>query len=107
MQSYLRKAALNRSMVGVQARYFGAAHHAETPGKASGRKTANPGWYNKRFEPSSSLDGNYFDFQARVRGADGFEPRQTNRDPNAFKYSNNLFKNDYWEYRMRLADYLY
>ena len=61
MQSYLRQAALRRSMIGVQARCFGATP-IEQPGKASFRKTANPGWYNKRFEPSNSLDGNYFDF---------------------------------------------
>lgn len=62
MQTYVRKAALQRSMVNVQSRCFGAHVEHEKPGKASFRKTANPGWYNKRFEPSSSLDGNYFDF---------------------------------------------
>jgi len=82
-------------------------HHEEKPGKASFRKTGNPGWYNKRFEPSKSLDGNYFDFNAYIRGADGFEPKQTNRDPTKFSYSNNMFKNDYWEWRMRAADYFY
>ena len=84
-----------------------ADHHEEAPGKASGRMTGNPGFYNKRFEPSSSIDGNYIDFNAYVRGASGFEPKQTNRDPSKFEYSNNIFKNDYWEWRMRLSDYLY
>jgi hypothetical protein len=51
------------------------AHHHEVPGKQSGRKTGNPGWYNKRFEPSQGNDANYFDFQAHVRGAHGFEPK--------------------------------
>lgn len=92
---------------GTQVRAFSAAPVEEGPGKASGRKTGNPGYYNKRFEPSSSIDGNYFDFNAYVRGASGFEPKQTARDPSKFEYSNNLFKNDYWEWRMRLSDYLY
>jgi hypothetical protein len=81
--------------------------HVEGPGKASGRKTGNPGFYNKRFEPSQGKDGNFFDFTAQVRGAHGFEPKQTERDPTKFAYSNNIMKNDYWEWRMRGADYLY
>ena len=65
-----------RSLVGgTQVRAFSAAPVEEGPGKASGRKTGNPGYYNKRFEPSSSIDGNYFDFNAYVRGASGFEPK--------------------------------
>jgi len=87
-------------------RFFGAAAEPVV-GKASGRKTGNPSFYNKRFESSTSLDNNYVDFQAYIRGASGFEPKQTNRDPNAFEYSNNIFKNDYWEWKMRLSDYLY
>jgi len=99
-----------RTIVGGSLRCFASKKdhdHHEAPGKASGRKTGNPGWYNKRFEPSQGIDGNYFDYQANIRGADGFEPKQTNRDPKKFNYSNNIFKNDYWEWRMRAADYLY
>jgi len=77
------------------------------PGKASGRKTANPGFYNKRFEPSKSLDHIYFENNACIRGPDGFEPKQTNRDPSKINYSSNFLKGDYWEWRMRGADYLY
>ena len=91
----------------TQMRLFGAAAHDEPKGPASGRKSGNPGWYNKRFEPSQGNDGNYFDYQATIRGAHGFEPRQTERDPSKFHYSNNIFNNDYWEIRMRAADYLY
>lgn len=87
-------------------RFFGAAAEP-VPGKASGRMTGNPSFYNKRFESSQSLDSQYVDFQAYIRGANGFEPRQTQRDPDAFAYSNNIFKNDYWEWRMRAGDYLY
>lgn len=36
-------------------RYFSAAPEP-VPGKASGRMTGNPGFYNKRFESSTSLD---------------------------------------------------
>jgi len=39
------------SIVGTPLRSFAAAA-AEPKGRASGRKTANPGWYNKRFERS-------------------------------------------------------
>lgn len=95
-------------LVGANVRCFAAK--AEVPpvkGKDSGRMTGNPGWYNKRFEPSQSIDGDYFDYNANIRGAYGFEPKQTNRDPTKYPYSNNLFKNDYWEWRMRAADYLY
>ena len=46
-----------------------------TPGPASGRKTGNPGWYNKRFEPSRAADGNYIDWNATIRGAHGFEQK--------------------------------
>lgn len=64
-------------MVGGSIRSFSAAkaEHVEQPGKASGRKTANPGWYNKRFEPSQGNDGNYFDNNSTFRGDSGFEPR--------------------------------
>ena len=92
----------------MSARAFAAKAAPEQPGKImSGRKTGNPGFYNKRFEPSNGRDGNYFDYQGFVRGAHGFEPKQTERDPSKFAYSSNIFKNDYWEIRMRLADYLY
>jgi hypothetical protein len=87
-------------------RFFSAATEP-TPGKASGRMTGNPSFYNKRFESSTSLDSGGVDFQAYIRGASGSEPKQTVRDPNAFQYSNNIFKNDYWEMKMRLSDYLY
>lgn len=90
-------------------RYFAAkAEHQEAPGKImSGRLTGNPGFYNKRFEPSQGNDGNFFEFQTTFKGADGFEPKQTNYDPTKFSYSNDIFKGDYWEWRMRAADYLY
>lgn len=61
---YLKIQLARGQMVGAPVRFFGAAHHDhhEQPGKESGRKTGNPGWYNKRFEPSQGNDGNYFDF---------------------------------------------
>ena len=88
-------------------RTFAAAAAAEAKGKSSGRKTANPGWYNKRFERSQSNDSQYIDYNATVRGPDGFEQKQTQRDPSKYNYSSNIFKGDYWEWRMRLADYVY
>jgi len=53
-----------QSLLRNSVRGFASKTHEnhEKPGKASGRKTGNPGWYNKRFEPSKSLDGNYFDY---------------------------------------------
>lgn len=71
------------------------------------RKTAAPGFYNLRFKPSQGNDGNYFHNYANSRGAEGFEATKTNRDPTAFKFNNNLFSLDYWEWRTRATDYLY
>jgi len=66
--------AVQGQLIGAPVRFFAAhAEHHEQPGKDSGRKTANPGWYNKRFEPSQGNDGNFFDFQAPFRGAHGHE----------------------------------
>lgn len=39
--------------------------------------------------------------------AEGVAPSKTNRDPSKFKYSDFLWKNDYWEWRLRAGDYLY
>ena len=35
------------------------------------------------------------------------DPRCTERNPNKFEYSNNLFRNDFWEWRTCAVDYLY
>jgi len=64
MQTVIRRSLMNRSMLGVQARCFSAAPKPEQPGPASGRRTANPGWYNRRFTPSQGADGQYFDYNA-------------------------------------------
>lgn len=75
MQTSLRRAMIaQKQIVGGQMRYFGAAPEPVV-GKASGRMTGNPSHYNKRFESSTSLDNNYVDFQAYIRGASGFEPK--------------------------------
>jgi len=95
-----------KMIVGSSVRCFGK-HVEPTPGPASGRLSGNPGWYNKRFEPSRGHDGNFIDYNTPVMGAEGFEPKQTNRDPSKFKYSSNIFKSDYWEYRLRAADTVY
>ena len=88
-------------------RFFGAAPEPQ-PGKASGRTSFNPGWYNKRFEPSQSKDGNYFDDNAAIfRGPDGTEPKQTNRDPSKHNYSADVFMNDMHEWTLRGGDYLW
>ncbi len=46
-------------------------------------------------------------YVAPFHPAEGFAQHKTQRDPNKFKYSSNLWKNDYWEMRMRAGDYLY
>jgi len=64
-----------RMLIGSSMRSFGAPVE-EKPGPASGRKSFNKGWYNKRFEPSHGRDGNYFDDnQAIFRGANGVEDK--------------------------------
>ena len=96
-------------MIANQARAFSAkVETPEAPGKImSGRKHGNPSWYNQRFLPSQGNDGNFFEINTQFRHADGFEPKQTMRDPSKFKYSDNFMKSDYWEWRMRGADYFY
>jgi hypothetical protein len=71
------------------------------------RRTAAPGHYNLRFKPSQGLDNVYVHYWSNVHGASGNEQSKTERNPNKFQYSNNLFKNDFWEWRLRAADYLY
>lgn len=84
------------------------AEHHDAPGKIySGRKYGAPGWYNQRFQPSQGNDAGFYQWSAPYRGADGFEPKQTQRDPSKFNYSSNIFKNDYWEWKMRTGDYIY
>jgi len=60
-----------QTLLGVPMRSFAAA----AKGKPSGRQTANPGFYNKRFEPSQGIDADYIDYNANIRGAHGFEPK--------------------------------
>lgn len=71
------------------------------------RTTANPHFYNLRFRPSQGNDGNYIPYEGKFYGAEGTESTRTNRDPTKFKYSNNLFNLDYFEWRSRGADYVY
>tara|TARA_B110000285_G_C14991271_1_gene546445 strand:+ start:105 stop:422 length:318 start_codon:yes stop_codon:yes gene_type:complete len=104
MQTSLRRTMLQRSVVSTSSRSFGAKKAEQVPGK---RQNAHPGYYNMRFTPSTSLDNNYFDYNANIRGAGGFESHKTNRDPTAFEYSNNLFANDYWEWKIRASDYFW
>lgn len=53
------------------------------------------------------MDNNYVPYHANWHPAEGVAPAQTNYDPKKFAYSENLFKNDYWEWRLRAGDYLY
>lgn len=71
------------------------------------RKNAKPGFYNLRFTPSQGLDHLYFQNTANIHGPHGADPTKTDRNPENFQYSHNLFRNDYFEWRMRAADYLY
>jgi hypothetical protein len=48
----------------------------------------------------------YVHFWSNIN-APGPEPSKTERNPNKYQYSNNLFRNDFWEWRMRAVDYLY
>jgi len=70
------------------------------------RKNMIAGFYNQRFKPSHGRDNVYYAHQSNIN-PNLNEPNQTQRDPTKFEYSHNLFRNDYWEWRMRAADYLY
>jgi hypothetical protein len=59
-----------------------------------------------RFRPSQGLDNIYVNFWSNIN-APGPEPTKTERNPSKYQYSNNLFRNDFWEWRMRAVDYLY
>lgn len=71
------------------------------------RKNARPSFYNLRFSPSQGIDNMYVQYNSPLQTPNGAEPHKTQRDPNAFNFSNNIFRNDYMEWRMRAADYLY
>ena len=70
------------------------------------RKNANPQWYNLRHKPSQGNDHLYYHSWA-VNHANQDEPKQTNRDPKKFEYSNAIFRNDYLEWRLRASDYIF
>jgi len=59
-----------------------------------------------RQSPSQGSDGVYVHKANNIQG-NAAEPTQTNYDPTKFDYSNNIFRNDYFEWRMRASDYLY
>jgi hypothetical protein len=96
-------------MLGVQAsRCFSAkAPEPEQPGPASGRRSAFPGFYNRRFTPSQGADGQYVHQEGNIYPAAGFTAFKTERNPNKFAYSSNILKGDYMEWRTRAADYLF
>ena len=71
------------------------------------RRSYNPSFYNQRFTTSQGIDHNYVHNVAPFHAAEGCAPSKTNRDPSKFKFSDNLWKNDYWEWRMRVGDYIY
>ena len=70
------------------------------------RKNANPQFYNLRHKPSQGNDHLYYHSFAVLHGPND-EPIKTNRDPSKFEYSNNIFRNDYLEWRLRASDYIY
>jgi len=70
------------------------------------RKNANPSYYNMRFKPSNGVDNMYVHHANTIHGT-ASEPTRTERDPNKFNWSSNIFRNDYFEWRIRASDYLY
>ncbi len=70
------------------------------------RKNWNPSHYNLRFKPSQGSGYVFWHQNNTIHGPE-HDSAQSNRDPTKFKYSNNIFRNDYMEWRMRAADYLY
>merc|ERR1712100_36186 len=71
------------------------------------RKNANPNFYNMRFSPSQSIDNMYFEYKGHIQTPNGSDATKTEYDPTKFPFSNNIFRNDYMEWRLRGADYLY
>ena len=71
------------------------------------RKNWNPNFYNLRFSPSQGIDNVYMQYNGHLQTPKGSDPIQSNRDPAAFAWSNNIFRNDFMEWRLRSADYIY
>lgn len=53
------------------------------------------------------MDNNYVHYAGKFHGPDGFEATRTNRNPNKFKFTNNLFNLDAKEWSNRAHDYTY
>jgi hypothetical protein len=71
------------------------------------RKNAAPGYYNLRFRPSQGIDNNYVPFAGRFYPQGGADKTKTDRNPNNFKFSNNLFSLEAAEWKNRAYDYVY
>lgn len=71
------------------------------------RRNAAEGYYNLRHKPSQGKDNMYMHNAANINSVNGAEPSKTNYDPTKFAYTNFIFNNDYWEWKMRAGDYLY
>jgi hypothetical protein len=71
------------------------------------RRNAAPGFYNLRFRPSQGIDNNYVPFAGKWYAPGGADKTRTDRNPNNFKFSNNLFSIEADEYRNRASDYVY
>lgn len=71
------------------------------------RKNDNPQFYNLRFSPSQGIDNMYFQYNGHVQTPKGMDATQSERDPSKFPFSNNIFRNDYMEWRLRASDYIY
>lgn len=57
--------------------------------------------------PSQGLDNNYVNFYGKWYGPGGTEQIKTDRNPNNFKFTNNLFDIERGEWRNRASDYVY
>lgn len=70
------------------------------------RKNWNPQYYNLRHTASQGNDHLYFHSMSIFHSPND-QSAKTQRDPTKFAYSNDIFRNDYLEFKMRAADYLY
>ena len=52
------------------------------------------------------MDNNYVHYYGFFYGHEGPEATRTSRKPD-HKFTNNLFRLEYWEWRIRATDYMY
>ncbi len=71
------------------------------------RKSAASGYYNTRFRASQRTSNNFVEYVTNINPIDGEDKRKTDRNPNNFKYSANIFSENINEFKAFKANFYY